>query len=497
MNKTDIKAKFRFSINHIIALAILLLLYHTSTYNYLLFHSLSEFFSIIIACMIFMIGWHSRYYLKNNYLMYISISYIFIGFLDLLHTISYPGMNIFKDYDYYANQIWIGSRYLEAFALLSGFIFIGNKRKFNHKVVLTIMGFITFLIVMSIFVWKIFPVCFVEGVGLTAFKKNSEYIICLMLLTTSYLLYRNKNIFAHKVYVYMIYSIFFTIIAELAFTFYISNYGISNLAGHFFKLFSFYCIYKSIIVTGLESPQETIFKELVDKERRLINANQTKDQLYSILMHDIRGPINSLHTFMHDASTNFDSYSEKELKTFLEAGHLSVGSINTLINNLNVWIKAQSESIEPKYTEANIKNLIEEAMEPLLGAAQSKNIIINNEANIDLKANTDIDILKTVLRNLVNNSIKFTNNNGKITINTDKSDKNVIIIVQDNGVGISRHILKNIFDVNKQFTSKGTNGEHGSGLGLKVCKDLLEKINGSIHIHSEFNKGTTTTVILK
>lgn len=490
------KAGTNFSINPIIAIVILALLYHTSTYNYLLFHSLAEFFSIVIGCIVFVIGWHSRYYIQNNYLLYISICYLFVAFIDLLHTLSYPGMNIFTDYDYYANQLWIAARYIEALVLLTGFYFINDKRRVNHNAVLGIMAFITFLVVMSVFVWKIFPVCFIGGEGLTPFKKYSEYIICLILLCSAFLLYRNRHRFTDRVYRYMFYTIIYTILAELAFTFYISNYGISNLMGHYFKLFSFYCIYVSIIVTGLEYPHQTIFKELVDKEKELTEATKTKDQLYSIFMHDIRGPINTLHHFLHDAKNNIEQYSKDEMAAFAEAGHRSVSGLNTLVNNLHTWIKSQGTNIKPRYSEISINDLIYESIEPVQRTAESKNIAVSVSTLNDIILNTDKDIMKTVLRNIIGNSIKFTKNGGIITINARQSEESVIITVRDNGIGISREILDNIFDVKKQFTSKGTEGEQGSGLGLRICYDLLRKMNGSINIDSEKGTGTTVTIVL-
>ncbi|MDM8538665.1 MASE3 domain-containing protein, partial [Desulfobacterales bacterium HSG17] len=101
-------------INMAIGLLILGGLYMTSLYSYLLFHNISELFSIIVACGIFIVAWNSRKYMENDYLIFLALAYLFIAGLDLLHTLSYKGMQIFKDYDYYANQLWIGARYLES-----------------------------------------------------------------------------------------------------------------------------------------------------------------------------------------------------------------------------------------------------------------------------------------------------------------------------------------------------------------------------------------------
>jgi hypothetical protein len=218
-----------------------------------------------------MITWNSKNYIKNQYILFIGIAYLFIALLDLLHTLAYKGMPIFTDYDYYANQLWIGARYLESITLIVAFYFMDSDKNQKPEVLFTTYLIITTLIVLSIFVWKIFPVCFIEGVGLTPFKKISEYIICTILLAGIFILNKSKKKFEPKIYRNVLLSIICTIISELAFTFYINNYGFSNLVGHYFKLFSFYLIYKAIIETGMRQPYEFIFKELDATNKNLKN----------------------------------------------------------------------------------------------------------------------------------------------------------------------------------------------------------------------------------
>ncbi|WP_411680924.1 MASE3 domain-containing protein [Clostridium thailandense] len=252
---------------------ILIILYLSSLYNYLLFHTIAEIFSVCIAFTIFVLTWNSNSYLKNNYLILIGISYFFIGVIDLFHTMSYKGMQIFKGYDYYANQLWIAARYFESTMLLISFIYIKSKKKVNIYITFTICTIFTTLIMLSIFAWKIFPICFVEGIGLTPFKKYSEYIICIILMTAIVVLTKNKDTFEGKVYRFIFLSMVCTIISEFAFTIYIDNYGLSNLVGHYFKIFSFYLIYKSIIVKGIQEPYEVIFREMKITEQKLFEHN--------------------------------------------------------------------------------------------------------------------------------------------------------------------------------------------------------------------------------
>ncbi|MEJ2033956.1 MAG: MASE3 domain-containing protein [Deltaproteobacteria bacterium] len=248
---------------------LLIGLYLTSLYNYLLFHSLAEIFSIVVAFALFVIAWNSRNYLQNPYLLFIGIAYLFIGGLDLLHTLSYKGLQIFTDYEYYANQLWIAARFLESLTLLVAFYYLATEKPVRPYRVF--FGYLAFsgLLVASIFTCKIFPVCFIEGVGLTPFKKISEYIISGILLASIGLLVRNRDRFDRDVYFMLLGSMACTIISELAFTFYISNYGFSNLVGHYFKIFSFYLIYRAIIVTGFNKPFTLTFRELTQANTRL------------------------------------------------------------------------------------------------------------------------------------------------------------------------------------------------------------------------------------
>ncbi|MBW2085110.1 MAG: PAS domain-containing protein [Deltaproteobacteria bacterium] len=258
-------------------LLILFGFYLTSRYNYLLFHSLAEIFSIFIACGIFMIAWNSRRFLDNNYLLFLGIAYLFIGGLDLVHMLSYKGMNIFEGYG--ANlptQLWIAARYVEGISLLAAPFCLKRRPSPN----LTFMGYIlvTGLLLVAIFYWGLFPVCYQEGVGLTAFKKVSEYIISLILVFAAFLLYQNRAAFDRRVLKLLIASIIVTIGAELSFTFYVSVYGLSNLVGHMFKIISFYLIYKAIIQTGFQKPFNLLFRNLKVSEEALQKAQQGLEQ---------------------------------------------------------------------------------------------------------------------------------------------------------------------------------------------------------------------------
>ena len=272
----------------LLGLAVAIGLFVISRYNYLLFHGLVEIYSVVIAFAIFIVAWNSQEHVQNPYLSIIGVAYLFIGFLDLLHTLSYKGMGVFTDYDFYANQLWIATRFLESVTLLVGFLFLKIKLRPNLHWVAAVYAAITALIVITTFLTGSFPVCFIAGVGLTPFKIISEYVICGILLAGIMFLVKLRDQFHHRIYLLLLISMLATIGSELAFTFYVSNYDLSNLVGHYFKLLSFYLIYKAIVQTGIRDPYELVYLELRAKEEELERL---------ALMDDLTGMFNRRATF--------------------------------------------------------------------------------------------------------------------------------------------------------------------------------------------------------
>jgi hypothetical protein len=179
---------------------------------------------------------------------------------------------------------------MESITLLLAFLFLRWDRVPNANFVSAVYTIVTALLIASIFRWKIFPVCFVDSSGLTPFKIYSEYLICAILIVAIFLLQRNKEKFEEKIFRTLLLSMMCTVISELAFTLYISNYGFSNLVGHYFKIFSFCLVYEAIIKTGIERPFEVIFLDLdranngLKKEIEVgIKTQQEKEKLIDSL----------------------------------------------------------------------------------------------------------------------------------------------------------------------------------------------------------------------
>jgi hypothetical protein len=257
--------KNRINLSFIFSLVVL---YFTSRYNYLLFHSLAEIFSIVVAAGIFMLAWNSRHLAENNYLLILGVAYLFVGGLDLLHTLSYRGLGVFTDTG--ANlptQLWIAARYMESLSLLIAPVFLTRRVRADY--LFSFYSVLTAALIAAIFYFRIFPDCFLEPAGLTAFKKNSEYLISLLLLLSIVGIFRKRTELDPYVFQMIVWSILLTICSELAFTFYISVYGLSNLIGHILKIISFFLIYRAIIETGLKEPIDLLFQDIKRSEQAL------------------------------------------------------------------------------------------------------------------------------------------------------------------------------------------------------------------------------------
>jgi signal transduction histidine kinase len=253
----------------LVALLIGVGLYLTSLYSFLLFHTLAEFFSIIIAGTVFVLAWNARGYISSGYLLFIGISFLFVGIIDTVHTLAYSGMGVLLEFD--ANlptQLWIAGRYMQSLSFLAAFFFI--RRQVRASTLIAIFTTITTLIFVSVLKWNIFPTAFIEGVGLTPFKIYSEYVIIALLAASIFFLHKNKAAFEPDVRRYLVAALIFSMLAELAFTFYIDIYDLSNLIGHYFKIAAFFFIYKAIIETGFIRPYNLLLRDYKDREETLI-----------------------------------------------------------------------------------------------------------------------------------------------------------------------------------------------------------------------------------
>ncbi|MFW6237489.1 MAG: MASE3 domain-containing protein, partial [Desulfosudaceae bacterium] len=240
----------------------------TSLYSYLLFHVFCELFSIIVAGAIFVIAWNGRHMITNTYLLIVGISFFFVGLLDLLHTLSYPGMDIFPEHSGNLSiQLWLAARYLQSLTFL-GAAFFFHKEVPPLRVVI-LYTVVTAAVLGAVFQGDFFPVSFGPGAGLTPFKIVSEYLIALILLVALGQIIRYRRLFDDGVAGLLMGAVGLTIASELTFTFYVDVYGVINLIGHLLKLTAFYLLYKAIVETAFLRPYSLLFNEIRQREQEL------------------------------------------------------------------------------------------------------------------------------------------------------------------------------------------------------------------------------------
>ncbi|MFH0911195.1 MAG: MASE3 domain-containing protein [Planctomycetota bacterium] len=256
-------------------------------YHYLLFHAIIELAAIAVAWGIFFLAWNAREHLRNQFLLFLGIAYLFVGWLDLIHTLSYKGMNILSDSSANpATQLWIAARGVEVFSLVLAFFF--TTRRVKTGTVFLSYASISVVLLLSIFQWKVFPVCFADAPipHLTRFKLGSEYAFCLILAGAAVELHRQRSFFDPKVLQYLMGSVLVTILSELSFTLYDSPYGALNALGHILKIVSFYLIYKAVIETGIRQPHRLVLREIKQEEERMRRErDQSEERLQTIIAH--------------------------------------------------------------------------------------------------------------------------------------------------------------------------------------------------------------------
>jgi PAS domain S-box-containing protein len=260
-----------------VSLVLLSCLYLISTYNYLLFHGIIEVTTIVIVFAVFIIVWNTRRNITNVFFLVIGISCLFIGGIDLIHTLAYKGMGIFPgDSANLPTQLWIAARYYQSIAFFIATLLIGKSltkdRKYDAGIIFAACAAGFVLILASIFAWQNFPVCYIDGTGLTGFKVASEYVISLIMLSTILLLVHRRRAFDPSVWKLLVAAMVFLIAGELAFTSYVSVYGFANMVGHLAKLVSAYFFYRAIVVVAITRPFDLLFRDVKEKEEALAQS---------------------------------------------------------------------------------------------------------------------------------------------------------------------------------------------------------------------------------
>ena len=236
--------------------------------------------------------------------------------------------------------------------------------------------------------------------------------------------------------------------------------------------------------------QKQIEETLRKSEAQLRELNATKDKFFSIIAHDLRNPFSSIISFSNFLIEQVQEKNYEEIEEYAGIIQNSSQHAMSLLMNLLEWSQSQTGRMEYNPVSFDFVELINEILGLLNASALQKSIAILQELPQEAIVVADKAMISTVLRNLISNAIKFTNTNGMITISVQKNQKELIVSVVDNGVGIKLDMVNKLFRIDESTSTSGTNNEHGTGLGLILCKEFVEKHGGKIWIESEYGKGS-------
>ena len=228
-------------------------------------------------------------------------------------------------------------------------------------------------------------------------------------------------------------------------------------------------------------------EDMEKRSEELARLNQVKDKFFSIISHDLRSPINALAGLLDLLDKG--AVKPEELPNHVKELKVRFNHTRTLLNNLLDWTLLQMDKLNLQATRINLRKLADENIQ-LLGSVQNKQITLINEIPEKAFAMADSNTTNLVIRNLMTNAIKFTNDGGWVKLSAEEQPREWLIHVEDNGIGINADVLKILFDKTAPYTTRGTANEKGTGLGLILCKEFVEKNGGTIWVESKEDKGS-------
>ena len=227
------------------------------------------------------------------------------------------------------------------------------------------------------------------------------------------------------------------------------------------------------------------------QNKELHELNATKDKFFSIISHDLKNTFGTVMGLTEVLASDFDTFKPDELREYLTSIATSSKTTYSLLENLLVWAKSQQGSLIQHPVKAELKSVIAESLDPQKNQIELKDISLHDHVPDNLFVYADTDMLKTVIRNILSNAVKFTPRGGRIDIKASVKKDHVEIRISDNGTGMDERTRESLFRISEAESKRGTEGEPGTGLGLILCKEFITKSNGRIWVESEPGKGST------
>jgi two-component system sensor histidine kinase/response regulator len=245
--------------------------------------------------------------------------------------------------------------------------------------------------------------------------------------------------------------------------------------------------------TELKELNTNLEKKVELRTKELKELNATKDKFFSIIAHDLKNPFNTLLGFSELLITNINKYDKGRIQEFINIIYQTSKNAYMLLENLLEWARSQTGRLDMAPANIGIAELVDENIDLISNNASSKKLELINKIDKNVTAYADSNMTHTVVRNLLSNAVKYTEPGGKIEIISKKRDKYIEVTVSDTGIGIKKENIEKLFRIDENFSTKGTNDETGTGLGLILCKEFVKKNGGEIWVNTTFGKGSDFT----
>ncbi|HPG57638.1 MAG TPA: DUF3365 domain-containing protein [Candidatus Wallbacteria bacterium] len=252
----------------------------------------------------------------------------------------------------------------------------------------------------------------------------------------------------------------------------------------------------NLMSSNLKNLKDTLENRIQDRTAELERLNKTKDKFFSIIAHDLKNQFNYIIGFSDMIKNASEDLSDYEKKQYISYINDSIRSAFHLLSNLLTWSQTQTNAIVFNPEKINLKGLAVKSISEIQPIADQKNIKIFLNADEKIEAELDVNMILTVLRNLLANAVKYSYPGGEVELSAGEKDGAVEISVKDSGTGMSAKFIENLFILGENISKEGTAKERGTGLGLMLCKEFVDKHNGKISVVSEAEKGSTFTFTL-
>lgn len=505
-------------------LASLAGLWQISRHNYLLFHSLVEMYNVAVLWGVFFVTWSARQLMRSSYLTVLGVASLFIGFLYLLHMLAYKGMGVFPQADAdLPTQLWIAARLLQALAFAAASAsLLRPELDIDAPVPAAVFGGLALLCILLIFK-GFFPACFLEGSGLTPFKKTAEWLVIALLLLSCLFLWQQRAQVNTAILWLLLAALLLTAAAGFMFTCYASVYGPANMLGHLLNLCSFYCLFRAFIRIGITTPQSLLFYELNRrqeelerissglerqvrqrtanlhwKNQELEESNQRLNEFAYSISHDLREPLRGMYNFAHFLAEDYRDKIDRDGREMLDAIMRLSKRLDSQV--LAVLKYSRIGRLDLDLRPTDLDSLLDEVLDSLQERIAAGKVRIKRPEPLP-HILCHAEYVREALHNLISNALIYNDKedkevmigwhppeamSAKIPINEPRAP---VFYVRDNGIGIPEKHFQKIFGIFRRLHGQNKYGG-GTGVGLTIARQVIERHGGLITVESELGQGT-------